>query len=108
MSAAILKEGVPMTLVVFRDKADFVLTTATEAKHEKTAERITELILFGWLAGRRGKSFDATVNITNIDGEVVFGETIEKRNAKKASRRIATKLKNQIEKNSSANVKTGH
>ncbi|MEO0373284.1 MAG: hypothetical protein AAF329_01400 [Cyanobacteria bacterium P01_A01_bin.17] len=98
MSAAILKKQVPVTLVVFKNEADFILTTVTEAKKEKTGERVTKLLLFGIWAGS-GRSFDATVNITNIDGEVVFGETVERRNAKKASRRIATKLKNQIEKN---------
>ena len=98
MSAAILKKKVPVTLVVFRNDADFILETVTQAKKEGTGERVTKLLVFGWWAGS-GNSFDAAITITNVDGEVVFAENIEKKNARKSARKIAGKLRNQIEKN---------
>jgi hypothetical protein len=107
MSAAILKKKVPVTLVVFRDKADFVLTTATEAKKEGTGERITKILVFGWWAGS-GRSFDATVNITNVDGEVVFASSVERGKARKAAQKIAAKIKSQIEKNIAAKARSGN
>ena len=98
MSAAIMKKKVPVTLVVFRDDADFVLEAVTEAKKEGTGERITKILVFGWWAGS-GRSFDATVNITNVDGEIVFATGVERGNARKSAQNIAAKLKNKIEKN---------
>lgn len=99
IAAALLKKKVPVTIVTRPSQADFFMESVTEAKKEKTGERITKLLLFGWGAGS-GKSFDAAISIMNAHGEIVFAENIEKGNARKAARRIATKLKKQIEKNS--------
>lgn len=100
MSAAIKKKGVPVKVTTIRSKADFFLVSGTQANKQHTAERVTKILSFGIFAGN-GKSFEADVNITNKDGEVIFAESVKRDNPRKASRRIAEKLKQSIEQNAS-------
>lgn len=101
MAAALKQKQVPVKVTTIRSKADFFLVSGTQANKQSSAERVTEILSFGIFAGN-GRSFEAAVNITNKDGEVIFAESVKKDNPRKASKKIAERLKQEIERNSKA------
>jgi hypothetical protein len=98
LAAAILKKKVPVVAGTDREKAEFFVRTVSNAKQEKTGERVAKVLLFGAWAGS-GRSFDATVTITNRDGAIIFAHNSKKENFQSAAQNIAKNLKKQIEGN---------
>jgi hypothetical protein len=96
LSAAILKKHVPALITTDRQKASYFLESVSEAKTEGTGERITKVIVLGMWAGS-GKTFDATVTITDADGSVVFAYNSKKSNFQSAAEGVAKNLKKHIE-----------
>jgi hypothetical protein len=96
LSAALLKKKVPVVVLRDRDKADFFVETTSASKKEGAGERVAKILAFGVFAGS-GKSFDATVSITNRDGAVVFAHNSKKENFQSAAENVAKNLKKYIE-----------
>jgi hypothetical protein len=95
LSAAILKKQVPVRITTDRDKAAYFLTSTSEAKTEKTGERIAKVVMLGVFAGS-GKSFDASVTVTDVEGTVLFAYSTKKGNFQSAAEGVAKNLKNHI------------
>ncbi len=96
LSAAILKKKVPVVVITDQEKADFFVQTVSNATQEKTAERVTKVLVFGAFAGS-GRRFEASVTITNRDRAVVFAHNSKKENFQSAAENIAKELKKHIE-----------
>jgi hypothetical protein len=88
---------VPVRITTDREKASYFLESVSEAKTEKTGERVAKVIMLGVWAGS-GKSFDASVSITDKDGAVVFAYNSKKSNFQSAAEGVAKNLKQHIEK----------
>ncbi|HWW86287.1 MAG TPA: hypothetical protein VNZ26_21980 [Vicinamibacterales bacterium] len=97
LSAAILKKNVPVRITTDREKASYFLESVSAAKTEQTGERIAKVIVLGMWAGS-GKSFDASVTITDVDGSVVFAYNSKKSNFQSAAEGVAKNLKQHIDK----------
>lgn len=98
LSAAILKKRVPVQITTDREKASYFLASASEAKTEGQGERIAKVVMLGAWAGS-GKSFNASVSITNVEGTVLFAYNSKKSNFQSAAEGVAKNLKNHIEDN---------
>ena len=96
LSAALLKKQVPVRVTTDRDKATHFLLEAHEAKQEGQGERIAKVLVLGGFAGS-GKSFEASVSVTDRDGIVLFAHNMKKGNFQSAAEGIAKHLKNHIE-----------
>lgn len=98
LQAAILKKKVPVQVTTNREKADYYIQETSQADKEGTAERVTKVLALGAFAGS-GKSFEASVTMTDKDGIVVFAHNTKKGNVKSAAEDVAKKLGDQIKKN---------
>lgn len=96
LSAAILKKKVPVRLTTDKEKATYFLSSTSEAKQEKTGERVAKVLVFGAFAGS-GKSFDASVSVTDVEGAVVFAYSSKKGNFQSAAEGVAKHLKQHVE-----------
>lgn len=101
LSSAILKKKVPVLVTTDQTKATFSLSESSAASKEGTAERVTKVLAFGMFAGS-GKSYEATVTLTNADGIVLFGHNAKKKDVRGAAEDVANKLNDHI-KNQSKN-----
>jgi Pyruvate/2-oxoacid:ferredoxin oxidoreductase gamma subunit len=96
LSAAILKKRVPVRITTDREKAAYFLASASEAKKEGTGERVAKVVMLGAFAGS-GKSFDASVTVTDTEGSVLFAYSSKKSNFQSAAEGVAKNLKKHIE-----------
>ncbi len=96
LSAAILKKRVPVQITTDRERASYFLASASEAKTQGQGERIAKVVMLGAWAGS-GKSFNASVTITNVEGTVLFAYNSKKSNFQSAAEGMAKNLKNHIE-----------
>lgn len=97
LSAALMKKKVPVLVTTARDKALFFMEETSKADKEGTGERVAKVIAFGAFAGS-GKSYEASVRLTNTDGTVVFAHSARKSNARSAAEEVAKKLGEFIKK----------
>jgi hypothetical protein len=95
-SAALLKKQVPVRVTTDREKATHILLETHEAKQEGQGERIAKIMVLGGFAGS-GKTFEATVSVTDRDGIVLFAHNMKKSNFQSAAEGIAKHLKNHVE-----------
>lgn len=96
LAAAILKKKVPVIATTDRSKADFFVQTASSASEEKTAERLTKVLVLGAFAGT-GRRFDATVTVTDRDGAIVFAHNCQRENFQSAAESVAKELRKHVE-----------
>lgn len=95
LAGAILKKKVPVLVTTARDKATFFMEETSLASKEGTAERVTKVLAFGVFAGS-GKSYEASVKLSNADGIVLFAHNTKKGDVKGAADDVANKLKDHI------------
>jgi hypothetical protein len=96
LSAAILKKQVPVRITTDREKASYFLTSVSEAKKEGSGERVAKVLVLGAFAGS-GKTFDASVTVTDAEGSVLFAYSSKKGNFQSAAEGVAKNLKKHIE-----------
>jgi hypothetical protein len=97
VSAAFLKKKVPVLVTTTRDKALFFLEETSNATKEGTGERVAKVLAFGVFAGS-GKTYEASVRLTNSDGLVVFAHNSKKKDIRGAAEDVANKLNDHIKK----------
>jgi hypothetical protein len=97
LSAAIIKKKVPVLVSTNREKAEFVITETSNATKEGTGERVAKVLAFGVFAGS-GKTYEASVTVTNPDGVIVFAHNAKKGDIRGAAEDVANKLKDHITK----------
>jgi len=97
LSAALMKKKVPLLVTTVRDKASFYMEEKSKADKEGGGERVAKVIALGVFAGS-GKSYDASVRLTNADGIVLFAHSARKSNARSAAEEVAKKLGEYIKK----------
>lgn len=97
MSGAIMKKKVPVLVTTARDKASFFLEESSKATKEGTGERVAKVLAFGAFAGS-GKTYEASVRLTNTDGIVLFAHNSKKENIRSAAEDVANKLKDYLKK----------
>lgn len=97
ISAAFLKKKVPVLVTTTRDKAQFFLEETSNATKEGTGERVAKVIAFGVFAGS-GKTYEASVRLTNSDGLVLFAHNAKKKDIRGAAEDVANKLNEHIKK----------
>lgn len=95
MSGAIMKKKVPVLVTTARDKASFFLEESSKATKEGTGERVAKVLAFGAFAGS-GKTYEASVRLTNTDGIVLFAHNSKKENIRSAAEDVANKLKDYL------------
>ena len=98
LAAALLKKQVPVRVTTDREKATHLLLETHAAKQEGQGERVAKVLMLGGMAGS-GKSFEATVSVTDRDGTVLFAHNMKKGNFQSAAEGIAKHLKKHIEEN---------
>jgi hypothetical protein len=82
-----MKKGVPVTLVATCDGAAFTMEIPHFEQHtQKTAVKVTKLLLFG---GAGGDNFQMDATVTNTDGVIVFAKTVKRRDSKVAAQDLA-------------------
>jgi hypothetical protein len=93
--AAIHKKKVPIR--VTRDQAAAALTLAetSSQSQEGAAVRVTKILAFGGLAGN-GRTVEASVMLTNREGDVLFAYNVKKNNVQSAAEAVAKHLGNYI------------
>jgi hypothetical protein len=97
LSAALIKKKVPLNVTTNRENASFFVEESSKAEREGTGERVAKVLVLGAFAGG-GKSFEASVQLTNADGMVVFAHNVRKSNARSAAEEVAKKLGEHIRK----------
>ena len=97
LSAAILKKKVPVMVTTNRERADFYMEETSNATKEGTGERVAKVLAFGVFAGS-GKTYEASVRLTNPDGAVIFAHNARKSNIRSAAEDTANRLKDHITK----------
>ena len=97
LSAAILKKKVPVLVTTTKEKAAFYLQETSSATKEGTGERVAKVLAFGVFAGS-GKTYEASVTMTNADGIVLFAHNAKKKDIRGAAEDVANKLNDQIKK----------
>jgi hypothetical protein len=95
LAGAIMKKKVPLLVTTARDKASFFLEEASSATKEGTGERVAKVLAFGVFAGS-GKTYEASVRLTNKDGIVLFAHNSKKSNIRSAAEDVANKLKDYL------------
>lgn len=96
LSAAILKKKVPVRVTTDREKASYFLASSSEASKESSGERVAKVLVFGGFAGS-GKSFEASVTITDVQSSVLFAYNTKKGNFQSAAEGVAKNLKKHVE-----------
>jgi hypothetical protein len=102
LSAAMLKKKVPLLVATNREKATLFIEEASKADKEGTAERVTKVLAFGVFAGS-GKSYEASVTLTNADGIVLWAHNSKKGDIRRAAEDVAERLEEHMEKQANAN-----
>jgi hypothetical protein len=95
LSGAIMKKKVPVLVTTARDKASFFLEESSKATKEGSGERVAKVLAFGAFAGS-GKTYEASVRLTNTDGIVLFAHNSKKENIRSAAEDVANKLKDYL------------
>ena len=97
LSAAMLKKKVPLLVTTNRDKAQLFVEESSKAEKEGAAERVTKVIAFGVFAGS-GKSYEASVTLTNADGVVLWAHNSKKSDVRRAAEDVAERLEEHMKK----------
>ena len=97
LSGALMKKKVPVLVTTARDKATFFMEETSKADKEGTGERVAKVVALGVFAGS-GRSYEASVRLTNSDGIVLFAHNARKSNARSAAEEVAKKLGEYIKK----------
>lgn len=95
LSAAILKKKVPVFVSTAKEKAQFFMEESSNASKEGTGERVTKVLALGVFAGS-GKTYEASVKLTNADGLVLFAHNAKKKDIRGAAEDVANKLNDYI------------
>lgn len=96
-SAAMLKKKVPLMVTTMKDKASLFITETSKAEKEGTGERVAKVIAFGAFAGS-GKSYEASLTMTNADGIVVWAHNAKKSDVRRAAEDAAERLEEHMKK----------
>jgi hypothetical protein len=100
ISAAFVKKGVPATVTVNKESANYILTNRVIEKEESGASKVARC-LFAYCAGINGTQ-TATVQLVNAKTqEVAWGYNVKKQGAKNfqsSAEAIAKHLKNYLQK----------
>lgn len=91
LGAAILKKKVPVIVTTMRDKATFYIEETSRSEKEGTGERVAKVLAFGVFAGS-GKSYEASVSLTNADGALIFAHNSKKADIRRAAEDVAERL----------------
>ncbi len=101
IAAAIVKKGVPATVTMNKETANYVLTNKVIEKEESGASKVARC-LFAYCAGINGTQ-TATVQLVNAKTqEVAWAYNVRKQGAKNfqsSAEAIAKHLKNHLQKN---------
>ena len=97
LSAAFIKKKVPLLVTTNREKATFFVQETSKLDREGTAERVTKVLVLGNFAGS-GKTYEASVTLTNVDGVVLFAHNAKKGDIRGAAEDVAKKLNDHIKK----------
>jgi len=96
-SAAMLKKKVPLMVTTNKEKASLFITETSKAEKEGAAERVTKVVALGMFAGS-GKSYEASVTLTNADGIVLWAHNAKKSDARRAAEDAAERLEEHMKK----------
>ena len=97
LSAAMLKKKVPLLVSTNREKATFYLEETSKADKEGTGERVAKVLALGVFAGS-GKSYEASVRMTNADGLVLWAHNSKKPDVRRAAEDVAERLEEHMKK----------
>lgn len=97
LSAGMLKKKVPLLVTTNREKATFYLEETSKASQEGTGERVAKVLVLGAFAGS-GKSYEASVTLTNADGIVLWAHNAKKSDVRRAAEDIAERLEEHMKK----------
>ena len=97
LSGAFLKKKVPVLVTTTKEKAAFYLQETSVATKEGTGERVAKVLVLGAFAGG-GKTYEASVTLTNADGIVLFAHNAKKKDMRGAAEDVANKLNDHIKK----------
>ena len=97
LQAAMLKKKVPLTVTTNREKASLFLEETSKADKEGTGERVAKVLAFGVFAGS-GKSYEASVTLTNSDGLLLWAHNAKKSDVRRAAEDVAERLQEHMDK----------
>jgi hypothetical protein len=97
LQAAIVKKKVPLLVTTNREKASLFLEETSKADKEGTGERVAKVIAFGVFAGS-GKSYEASVTLTNTDGLLLWAHNSKKSDIRRAAEDVAERLEEHLKK----------
>ena len=97
LQAAIVKKKVPLLVTTNREKASLFLEETSKADKEGTGERVAKVIALGVFAGS-GKSYEASVTMTNTDGLLLWAHNSKKSDIRRAAEDVAERLEEHLKK----------
>jgi hypothetical protein len=97
LQAALLKKRVPLLVTTNREKAQLFIEETSKADKEGSGERVAKVLAFGVFAGS-GKSYEASVTLTNSDGLVLWAHNSKKPDVRRAAEDAAERLEEHIKK----------
>jgi len=97
LSAAMLKKKVPLLVTTNREQAKLFIEETSKADKEGAAERVTKVLAFGAFAGS-GKSYEASVTLTNTDGIVLWAHNAKKSDVRRAAEDVAERLEEHMKR----------
>jgi len=97
LQAAMVKKKVPLVVTTNREKASLYLEETSKADKEGTGERVAKVLAFGVFAGS-GKSYEASVTLTNTDGVLLWAHNSKKSDIRRAAEDVAERLEEHIKK----------
>ena len=95
LQAAIVKKKVPLLVTTMREKASLYLEETSKADKEGTGERVAKVLALGVFAGS-GKSYEASVTLTNSDGLLLWAHNSKKGDIRRAAEDVAERLEEHI------------
>ena len=97
LSAGLLKKKVPLLVTTNKEKATLFINETSKAEKEGTGERVAKVIALGMFAGS-GKSYEASVTMTNSDGIVLFAHNAKKSDVRRAAEDVAERLEEHMKR----------
>jgi hypothetical protein len=95
LQAAMVKKKVPLVVTTNREKASLFLEETSKADKEGTGERVAKVLAFGVFAGS-GKSYEASVTLTDTDGLLLWAHNSKKGDVRRAAEDVAERLEEHI------------
>jgi hypothetical protein len=92
-----VKKKVPLIVTTNREKASLFLEETSKADKEGTGERVAKVLAFGAFAGS-GKSYEASVTLTNGDGLLLWAHNSKKGDIRRAAEDVAERLEEHIKR----------